>query len=174
MKLRKLLLALKWYRQMLLRRGAPVQQARVFIIEDGKILTFLRGRRSRKTGEMLTYYSFPGGEVDSSETIEQAAVRETKEEMDVDIELGPKLAILDIDGFMNHAFSAVITNGVPRLPAESEEVMYSNRYNTYEVRWVPVSELTTENLLYYAKFLPVIQALARGETPSEPELLASD
>lgn len=151
-----------------------MQQARVFIIEDGKILTFLRARKSRKTGEMLTYYSFPGGEVDSSETIEQAAVRETKEEMDVEIELGPKIAILNIDGFINHAFSAVITSGTPNLPSDSEEVLYSNQYNTYEIRWVAVDELTDENLLYYAKFLPSIQALAKGKTPTKPVMLTSD
>lgn len=149
-------------------------QARVFIIEDGNILTFLRGRRDRTTGDMLSYYSFPGGEVNDDESIEQAAIRETKEEMGVEIVLGPKLAVLDIDGFINHAFSARITNGTPKLPLESEEVMYSSKYNTYEVRWVPVSELTEDNLLYYAQFLPTIQALTRGEVPSEPVLLASD
>lgn len=155
-------------------RQTPFIMARVFIVEDGKILTFFRHRKDRKTGELLEYYSFPGGEVESGETIEQAAIRETKEEMGVDITLGPKVAIQDLDGFVNHAFSATITNGVPHMMADSEEVFYSNKYNTYEVRWVPISELTSENLIYYAKFLPTIQALSRGEVPSEPVQLIDD
>lgn len=149
-------------------------QARVFIIKDGKILTFLRGRRSRTTGEMFSYYSFPGGEVNAGETIEQAAVRETKEEMGVDITLGPKVAIQNLDGFVNHAFSARITNGTPQMVPDSEEMFFSNKHNTYEVKWVPVSELTPENLIYYANFLPVIQGLARNEVPAEPVQLNDD
>lgn len=155
-------------------RQTPVIMARIFIVEDGKILTFFRHRKDRKTGEMLEYYSFPGGEVEPGETIEQAAIRETKEEMGLDITLGPKVAIQDLDGFVNHAFSATITSGVPHLMADSEEVFYSNKDNTYEVRWVPVSELTPESLIYYAKFLPTIQTLARGEVPPEPVQLRGD
>ena len=155
-------------------RQTPVIMARVFIVEDNKILTFFRHRKDRKTGEMLEYYSFPGGEVEPGETVEQAATRETKEEMGVEITLGPKVAIQDLDGFVNHAFGATIISGVPQLVADSEEVFYSNKYNTYEVRWVSVSELTPENLIYYAKFLPTIQALARGEVPSEPVQLLGD
>jgi len=155
-------------------RETPVLQARVFIIQDGKILTFLRGRRSRDSGEMFQYYSFPGGEVNKGETVEQAAVRETKEEMGIDIALGPKLAIQTLDGFINHAFSATITHGTPQLMPDSEEVFFSSKHNTYEVKWVPVSELTPENLIYYAKFLPIIQDLARGETSAHPIQLSSD
>lgn len=149
-------------------------QARVFVVEDGKILTFLRGRRDKRTDEMFQYYSFPGGEVNKGETVEQAAVRETKEEMGVDIALGPKVAIQNLDGFVNHAFSATIVSGVPQLMPDSEEVFFSSRHNTYEVQWVPVSELTPENLIYYAKFLPIIQGLSRGETPSQPVHLSND
>lgn len=159
---------------MFLPRETPMLQARVFIIQDGNILTFLRGRRSMQTGEMFQYYSFPGGEVNKDETVEQAAVRETKEEMGVDIELGPKLAVQSLDGFINHAFSATIIQGTPQLMPDSEEVYFSNKHNTYEVKWVPVSELTPENLIYYAKFLPVIQGLARGETPEHPIQLSND
>lgn len=148
-------------------RQTPVAMSRVFIVEEGKVLTFFRRRKHRKTGEILEYYSFPGGEINPGETPEQAAVRETKEEMGVDIALGPKIAIQELDGFVNHGFSATITRGKPHLMPDSEEVFFSNENNVYEVRWVPVSELTPDNLLYYAKFLPLIQALDRGESPSE-------
>lgn len=148
-------------------RQTPVAMSRVFIVEEGKVLTFFRRRKHSKTGETLEYYSFPGGEINPGETPEQAAVRETKEEMGVDIALGPKIAIQELDGFVNHGYSAKITHGSPHLMPDSEEVFFSNENNVYEVRWVPVSELTPENLLYYAKFLPLIQALDRGESPSE-------
>lgn len=155
-------------------RQSPVAMSRVFIVEDGKVLTFFRRRKHRKTGEIIEYYSFPGGEINPGETPEQAAIRETKEEMGVDIELGPKIAVQELDGFVNHGYSAKIIHGTPRLMPDSEEVFFSHKYNVYEVRWTSIDTLNPENLLYYAKFLPLIQSLDRGEIPAMPIELKDD
>lgn len=135
--------------------------ARAIIVEDGKVLLFLRRRKSRKTGRLVTYYSIPGGGIDEGETARQAAIRELKEEMSVDIELDREV-FKDVSRWFDHtAFEAHIVKGTPKLHYGSEEAQRMHQHNHYEVVWVPVSELDEINLRYYAPFLPAIQHIAR-------------
>lgn len=55
--------------------------ATVTLIDNGKILLVKR----KNTGFMDGYYATPGGHVDPEETIKTAAVRELKEETDLDV-----------------------------------------------------------------------------------------
>jgi 8-oxo-dGTP pyrophosphatase MutT (NUDIX family) len=52
------------------------------IVESGSVALIERVREGR------TYYLFPGGGVEPGETPEEAAVREAREELGVDVELG--------------------------------------------------------------------------------------
>lgn len=148
--------------------------ARAIIIRDGNMLVFRRKRFDREEGAFLEYYSIPGGGVDNGENIEDACVRELKEEMGVDIELKAKVAVKLAPHHENHVFYAEITSGEPHFMNDSEEARIQNDKNQFEVQWVPVDQLTRDNLLFYRDFLPVIQAIARGEVPSEPVQLAGD
>lgn len=148
--------------------------SRAVIMRDGKLLVFKRKRFDLEEGEFLEYYSIPGGGVDVGEGIEEACIRELKEEMGVDIELKKKIAIKFANHHENHVFVAEITRGEPYFVPDSEEALTQGPFNQFEVRWVPVSELTVENLLFYRNLLPLIQAYARGETPVEPVELKGD
>lgn len=59
--------------------------------EAGKILICKRGAG----GSCAFLWEFPGGKVEEGETPEEAAVRECKEELDLDVILGPAYAVLD-------------------------------------------------------------------------------
>ena len=50
---------------------------------------------------------------------------------------------------------------------DSEEAMHMHEQNQFIVKWVPVSELTKENLRYYGDYLELIRMLAAGERPAE-------
>lgn len=148
--------------------------ARAIILRDDKILVFKRKRFDVEEGGFLEYYSIPGGGVEMGESVEDACVRELKEEMGIDIKLLKKVAIRYAHRHENHMFVAEITQGDPYFVPDSEEARAQNPFNQFEVRWVPVAELTVENMLFYSSFLPVIQAYAKGELPVEPLELKGD
>jgi 8-oxo-dGTP diphosphatase len=150
-------------------RFGPRKSARALIIHDGRLLTFRRKRFAGNSGEWIEYYSIPGGGIDPGETPEQAVVRELREEMGVEITRGPLVAHRYSKGYEHYVFSATIVSGEPLLMADSEEALYyMNEYNQYTVEWVPVSDLTVENLRYYSSYLELIQRLAHGEYPKAP------
>lgn len=146
---------------------SPRKSARVLIIRDGKLLTFRRCRHSRKTGEWIEYYSIPGGGMDEGEAPEAAAIRELKEEMGIDIEIGPLLAHRLARHFEHFIYEARIVNGEPELQADSEEALTMHEGNRFEVEWVPVPALSRDNLRYYSDYLGLIQRLAAGKNGND-------
>jgi len=159
---------------MVQRNGSRRVSARAIIVRDGKLLVFKRKRFDIEENGFLEYYSIPGGGVEVGESIEDACVRELKEEMGIDIQLGPKVAIRFADHHENHVFVAEIKAGEPYFVPDSEEAHLQNHFNQFEVQWVPVNELRAEDMLFYSRFLPVIQAIASGKPPTEPIELKDD
>lgn len=164
------------YTEIIMKRGPRTRYvtARAIIIRDGKMLAFYRKRFDLRTGKWVTYFSIPGGQIDAGEEPAEAVVRELQEEMGVAIVLHRLVAHYVEKKFEHYIFHADIAKGEPRLMDDSEEAQYFiNHHNQYTVTWVPVDELTSENLLYYSHFLTVIQQLAAGKTPAETIELGS-
>ena len=89
--------------------------------ERGRILLVLERER----------WAYPGGRLEPGETPEQAAVREAREEMGVEVELGERLCTREWpDGFVLHVFAATIAAGEPHAPR-----------GVREVRWFESSDL---------------------------------
>lgn len=75
-----------------IRKGNIMRtRAGIILIENDKVALIERHRAG------LDYYVFPGGGVDEGETTEQAAVREAKEELGVDVSLTRKVAVLHFE-----------------------------------------------------------------------------
>ena len=70
------------------------------IISEGKVLLIERRRDSG------TYYLFPGGQVESSETPEEALVREVKEELGLDVVAGHLVAAVHYQGNIQYYYVA--------------------------------------------------------------------
>jgi 8-oxo-dGTP diphosphatase len=87
-------------------------------------------------------WSFPGGGVEAGETLEEAAIREVKEETGCDVAIGDIVAINEafIDG--NHVFFITFRGTIIHAP----EVMRGDE-NILKVEWVDVE--TAESLLPY-------------------------
>lgn len=139
------------------------KSARAIIIQDGKMLVFLRKRYSTKTGEWIEYYSIPGGGIDKGESPDDAAVRELQEEMGVTIKLDGLVAHQVGRRFEHYVFVAQILEGEPHLMMDSEEAQHMHKNNQFIVEWVPVDTLTKDNLRYYCNYLDLIHQLAAGE-----------
>lgn len=67
------------------------------IVQDGRVLAAQRGY-----GEFAGGWEFPGGKVEAGETPQQALVREIKEEMNADIQVGAYLTTAEYDYPMFH------------------------------------------------------------------------
>jgi 8-oxo-dGTP diphosphatase len=58
-----------------------------------------------------TYFDFPGGDIRAGEQPAEAAVREARDELGVNVLLGPRLLIEEFRGQTAHYYSAVVVGG---------------------------------------------------------------
>lgn len=116
--------------------------ARVVIIEDNNLLVFFR--RKERFGKIVTYYAIPGGHLEDNETLEETAVRELKEEMNLDIEILGYLGKLVVDNQEENYYHGKIIGG--NLQFGGEELERNSDSNYYEIRWIPISELDNSGI----------------------------
>jgi ADP-ribose pyrophosphatase YjhB (NUDIX family) len=93
----------------------------VVVEQDGKLLLTKRNHEP-KMGE----WSFPSGYVESGEKLEDAAVRETKEETGLDIQIDALLGVYSETGsrVVFVAYAGLVTGGEPQPGDEAEAVAF--------------------------------------------------
>jgi len=111
----------------------------VLIIDQDKILLFYRFKEGR------TYYALPGGHVESGEDLEETAIREIKEELNLDVTLGRKLWEITNSGRQEHYFLAANFSGEIKLGFP--ELGKLSPQNVYRPEWVPLNQLADYPLL---------------------------
>lgn len=111
-------------------RGASI------IIENNKVALIQRVRDGQ------TYYVFPGGGIESGETAEQAAIRETFEELGVVINVKRKLGTVMFNG-LQHYFIAEIIDGEFGSGQGEEFTKPSRNRGTYKPLWIEFNKLKT-------------------------------
>lgn len=94
------------------------------------------------------YYTIPGGGQESGESIEEATLREIKEEIGIEIELTDKCYVLENQERKQYFFVAKYKSGIVGS-GQGEEMTNSNyeRNGTYIVEIVPVKKIKDINLL---------------------------
>ena len=115
------------------------QRVAVIIIHSQKILLLYRYKNGR------TYYVIPGGGIEPGELIEQTAIREVKEETNLDISLDRKLWEYNNEGHLEHYFLAAEFGGTLRLGGP--ELNEQSPRNVYRLDWIPLSKLNNVPLL---------------------------
>jgi 8-oxo-dGTP diphosphatase len=111
------------------------KRAAVIIIKDNRILLMKR----KKDKEI--YYTIPGGTLDKGESLEKTAVREIKEETNLDIVLGELLwnikdGISECSYFLCRSFSGTLKLGGPEV----------KRNSFYCLKWVLIEKIKKINL----------------------------
>lgn len=106
------------------------------VIKDGdRIFATQRGYGDQKGG-----WEFPGGKMEPDETPEQALVRELKEELDVEVNVGEKICTVEYDypkfHLTMHCFWATIASGAIKL-LEHEDAKWLDRESLDSVNWLP-------------------------------------
>lgn len=121
--------------------------AKAIIVKNNKLLT------AKKEDENGFFYTIPGGGQNHSESLEQALLRECREEISVEVKVKRLLFIRDYIGanheFPEHAqrkvhhleimFEAEIISGTPQNGNEPDNGQLS-------VEWLPLDELESYRL----------------------------
>src|SRR3989344_4894242 len=98
------------------------------IIEEGKLLLLFKNKHK--------HYEFCGGKVEQGESLEQAAIREVKEETGCDIELGKYLGYEDFTinekKYRSHKFLGKIKNNQKPKPNKQEGFT--------KIIWMPIKD----------------------------------
>ena len=112
-----------------------VKVVAAIIIENGKVFATQRGY-----GEFKDGWEFPGGKIESGETSKQALVREIKEELATEIEVGELLDTVEYDYPTFHlsmdCFVCKIKSGDLEL-REHEAAKWLTKDSLYTVDWLP-------------------------------------
>lgn len=115
-------------------------------IHDNKILLIHRINLEKWKGDQ-EYYVIPGGGVEDGESVEDATIREMKEETDVDVTLGElfyELEDFDPQGkkIKYYAYLCNYTGGEPKLREDSEEAKEMKEgIHFYKPVWVDLTEI---------------------------------
>ena len=124
--------------------GSKRQRASAIILQDNKILLI----RRIKPGH--DYYIFPGGGVDDGESIEEAFIREVKEELNLDVRkyrfffsvenlMVPSHATIHTGNRDEHYFLVEAYTGTPQISGPEKNRM--NEQNQYHVAWLSLKEM---------------------------------
>ena len=112
--------------------------AAVIFDEQGRIFATQRGY-----GEWKDWWEFPGGKIETGETLQNALKREIREELDAEIEVGDLLRTIEYDyptfHLTMHCFRCKLADGHVTLHEhEAAKWLYPHELNS--VNWLPADE----------------------------------
>lgn len=112
-----------------------IKVAAAIITSEGKIFATKRGCGTFKDG-----WEFPGGKIEPGETPEQALVREIREELDTEIEVGELADIVEYDyldfHLTMHCFWCTVKSGNLVLK-EHADAKWLTKETLDSVDWLP-------------------------------------
>jgi len=118
----------------------PLVGTGALILKDGKLLLIRRGAQPG-----MGKWSIPGGLVELGENVQDAMIRETKEEVGLDVEAVKLMDVFDsvtLDKKGRIQYHFVVVNFLVRIVGGSLQTAS----DILEVRWVPIEEVEECNL----------------------------
>lgn len=116
-----------------------IQRAAVIVIKNNKILLIYRRKNDAE------YFAVPGGHIENGESPEIAAIRELREETNLNTEIDYLFLENESNKWHNYFYMAKNAEGESRLSAE--ELERNSKENFYELKWVDLSKISEINLL---------------------------
>lgn len=108
---------------------------------DNEVLLMLR----RKDGR--AYATLPGGGIEEGEMPAEACAREVLEEVNLVVEVGPEVLVLDNLNNHEHYFLTRLVSGEMRLGDGPEGTIRQSAENWYQPEWIPLERLDEVNLV---------------------------
>ena len=108
------------------------------IIRDGKVFATQRGY-----GEWKDWWEFPGGKIEAGECPQEALVREIREELEAEIQVGELIETIEWDypdfHLTMHCFVCSLVSESMHLN-EHEASAWLTRETLHSVKWLPADE----------------------------------
>ena len=115
-----------------------IEVVAAIIIKGGKFFATQRGY-----GEWKGWWEFPGGKIEAGERPQEALVREIREELDAEIEVGDLLETVEWDypnfHLTMHCFVCSLLSDSVHL-IEHEAAAWLMRKTLRSVKWLPADE----------------------------------
>jgi 8-oxo-dGTP pyrophosphatase MutT (NUDIX family) len=142
-------------------------RAGIILPQDDKVALIERHRAG------LHYFTFPGGHVDEGETPEQAAIRETEEELGLHVTLKQLVAQFGWQGKWQYYYLVEVTGGTFGSGNGEEMLKPLPVRGTYHPMWMPVSELLNQPVKPRELAELVVRAIQEG-WPEKPVVIPEE
>ena len=141
-------------------------RAGIVLIKEDKVALIERYRAG------FHYYLFPGGGVDDDETVEQAAIRETMEELGIEVVIKQKVAEVQLGQRSRQIYFLVEQTGGEFGTGTGEEFVESNSDNPqkgiYIPMWMPIEELPQHGNIYPPEIARLVLRAVKEGWPQTP------
>jgi len=141
-------------------------RAGIVLIEDNKVALIERHRAG------LHYFVFPGGGVDEGESPEQAAIRETMEELGLEVAIKHKVAEVHLGQKSRQVYFLVEQTGGKFGTGVGDEFTDSDPNNPEEGNyfpvWMPINELQQHEKIFPADVAKLVVKSQTDGWPEEP------
>ncbi|MBE6242426.1 MAG: (deoxy)nucleoside triphosphate pyrophosphohydrolase [Bacteroidales bacterium] len=121
-----------------------VRVVAAIIIRDGKVFATQRGY-----GQWQGWWEFPGGKIEAGECPQEALVREIREELEAEIQVGELIETIEWDypdfHLTMHCFVCSLVSESIHLN-EHEDSAWLTRDTLHSVRWLPADKGLVDRL----------------------------
>ncbi len=121
-----------------------VRVVAAIIIRDGKVFATQRGY-----GQWQGWWEFPGGKIEAGECPQEALVREIREELEAEIQVGELIETIEWDypafHLTMHCFVCSLVSESMHLN-EHEASAWLTRDTLHSVRWLPADKGLVDRL----------------------------
>ncbi|MCK6585153.1 MAG: NUDIX domain-containing protein [Anaerolineales bacterium] len=140
-------------------------RAGIVLIENDSVALIERHRAGRD------YYVFPGGGVDEGETPEEAAVREAREELGIEVAIKQKVAVVHFDlstqvYFLAEKIGGEFGTGVGEEFTDADPD--NPQEGIYIPIWMPIEELPKHENVHPAEVAKLLLKAQTDGWPDEP------
>ena len=121
-----------------------IKVSAAIIRSHNKVFATVRGY-----GDSKGKWEFPGGKIEPGESPQQALIREIKEELDTEIQVGEQIGTIEYDYPAFHLSMDCFWCSVVRgnlVLKEAQESRWLSKNELYSVQWLPADAVIIEKI----------------------------
>ena len=115
---------------------------RGLVLKDNKLAVIFR--RKINDGKIEEYYAIPGGGVEENETLEEALIRELKEELNIEVNVKDLVFKIEQEDRIEYFYNCEYLSGTFEL--NGEEIERNCKENYYEPTFIPIDRINEYNI----------------------------